>query len=222
MTLYELVYSVIEQVERERGNYGGKEEVEEKVSYILKHSSMKYNSFCLRLESYTSLGIENWKDAELQLPKYLLFRITYDSKDWVLKSHNDLKMLEFDLRNSDDTIQVVLMDGSIKEYMIVNDIFNGLIVWKHPIYQIEYKEQCEDKVVLIYDNKQLEEKVRQVVKEGYEDIQVFNIGLGMYEHFYVKDVVYSTDGGDRPSEVVWGKSEMTFLDLANDEEEDIW
>lgn len=222
MRLYELVYNVAKEVEREKGNFPKEEVVREKTDFILKHSSMKYDEFGLFISSFSKLGIEAWKDAELELPKYMLFSVSYDYQDWEIQSYNDLKRLEFNLRNAEDIIQVALFDGVIKDYNIIEDTFNGLVIWKDPIYKIEYTtEDKKDREILIYDDRRLEEEIRKAVKEKYENIQVFNINEGMYEHFYVKDVVFSTDCGERPSEVIWGKSEMTFFDLANDEE-DIW
>lgn len=220
MRLYELIYSVVKEVEREKGNIPKEDVVEEKVEYILKNSTMKYNANTFRLESYTSFGVKHWKDVELELQTYLLFRVNYDFNEWVLKTFSDLRQLEFDLRNSENTIQVVLMNGNIKQYFKTDYPFNGAIRWKDAIYQVEYAEEDgEDKNVLIYDIRQLEEVIVELVKEGMEKIRAFNIVSSSYENFYLKSVIYSTSQNLLPVEIFWGKSEISFIDLAEDNEE---
>lgn len=223
MTLYDLVYRLANKVEREKGNFGKGEEVAEKVNYILKFSNIKCDEDGLYITSFSKLGIEHWKDIVLDLPKYLVFIIDSGYKKWVLKTINNLEDIEYELKTLEDfEFAVVIIDEVIKEYNIVDETFNDRVIWKDPIIQVEYKQGEDSKAILVYDRARLEEEIKKLVKDKkVEDIQVFNIIEGFYEHFYVLGIVYSTSKGERTLQVIWGKSEMTFLDVA-EEDEDIW
>ncbi len=224
MILFDLICSLVKEVEREKGNFGEQEKVLEKVNHILKFSSMKYDEDGLYIESFSKLGIEHWKGTELELPRYLVFIIDSGYKKWVLKTVKSIEDIEYELVTLEDfEFAVVIIDGVIKEYNIIETTFNDRVVWKDPIFHIEYIQGQENKVELVYERIKLEEEIKRLVKEDdIKDLKVFNIMEDFYEvNFYVLGVVYSTSEGERPLQVIWGKSEMTFLDIA-EEDEGIW
>jgi len=222
MTLCNLLYDILSKVEKEKGNFGEKEIVEERVNYILKNSSLIYDNDGLYITSSSKLGIELWKDIELELPKYLLFILDSAYKEWELKTVTSIEDIEYELNYLEDfEFAVAIIDGVIREFNLIEDTFFSRVIWEDPIFKIEFKEKQEDKVKSIYGTKKLEEEIVELVRDkNIKDIQVINIAEGMYEHFYVKGVIYSTSENNLPLEVFWGKSEVSFSDLEEDEE--IW
>ncbi len=222
MLLFDLVYSIVAEVEKLKGNLERSEVIEEKAKYILEHSSIRYNNEGLWLSSYSQVGVKQSKEVEVQVPDFLVFTITEDLKTWDLSTYRTLEEVEQVLRSLEEyEVAVVMIQSVIVNYNLVTNVFNSRVIWQNHIFQVEYKDTSnEDKTVLIYDRVQLKDVVIDKFKRGYSDIKVYDILKQCYIHFYIKDVVYSTSNNLLPLELVFCKSELSFKDL--DEEEDIW
>lgn len=216
MKLYDLIFEVLRQVEREKGNFGEKEKVDSRVDHILENSSIIYDQQGLHIFSSSKLGIEPYRDVELELPPYLLFTTDLGYKEWELKTLDSIEDMEDELNYLEDfQLAVAVIDGKIRAFNLIEESYNSRVIWQDTIYLIHFKENGEESQKFIYERTKLEDEIIGLVKaENIEDIKVFNIYEGMFEHFYVKDVVYSSSENYLPAEVVWGISEPSFFHLA--------
>src|SRR5690606_20928917 len=96
---------------------------------------------------------------------------------WELKTVNNIEDIEYELNYLEEfEFAVIIVDGVVKEYTLVEDTINSRVIWKDPIFQIEYTIGQENKEILIYERLKLQEEVIRLVKdEDIKDIQVFNI-----------------------------------------------
>jgi hypothetical protein len=202
MVLFDMVYKLVEEVEKLKGNIPREEVIEEKVTYILEHSIAEYNSKGLFLRDFSMIGVKDSKEVEVQVQKYVVFRVSSDYKRWELKTLRSLGEVEWEIEQSEVTdIVIVMIDGIIKDFNLVNE---ERIIWKHPVFTVEWEEDGEDKQVMIYDRIQLEEAVIELVQEQAYKLSVFNILKQVYEHFQVLGTLYSTQNIRTAPTVLWG------------------
>lgn len=202
MTLFDMVYKLVEEVEREKGNIPREEVIEEKATYILEHSIAEYNSRGLFLRDFSMIGVKQGKETEVQVQNYMIFKVSSDYKAWELKTLRSLGEVDWEISNSEVTdIVIVMLDGVIKDYNLVNE---ERIIWKHPIYSVEWEENGEERQDMIYDRVQLEEVLIELVHEQAYKLRVFNILKQVYEHFQVLGTLYSTQNIRTAPTVLWG------------------
>ncbi|GEM_PF-3093433 len=223
ISLFDLMYNLVENANRMTGYFPRPEKVRENTEYIMAHSSVKYDHTGLWLKSYSAIGVKQAKEVIIQVPKYIIFKITEDDKKWELSTCENLEQIEEVLRYLEDyEISVVMIDGIITQYNHIEEPFKSRIIWKNPIYQIQYQEQNGEKnSELIYDRSHLEAVIIDKFKQGYKNLMAFNVLEQQYDDFFITAVVYSTDSGNRPPKMHLGKSEMTFIELSG-EEDFVW
>src|SRR5690554_6401424 len=101
MTLFDLAYKLLEEVEREKGNIPREEVIEEKATSILEHSIAEYNSRGLFLRDFSMIGVKQGKETELQVQNYMIFKVSSDYKAWELKTLRSLGEVEWEISNSE-------------------------------------------------------------------------------------------------------------------------
>ncbi len=214
MVLFDLVYKLVEKLEIQTGNIPKQEFVEEKTKYILEHSIAEYNQRGLFLRDFSMLGVKDSKQVEVQAPQYLTFKVSSNFKKWRLNTHRSLYQVEREIEQSEVTeIVVVMMDGDIKEYTLVDE---KRVIWKNPIYVVEWEEDGEDKQKLIYDKKQLEEVILELVEQKSYRVRAFSILNQKYENFQVFGTIYSTDDFISEPTILWGYIDSFFEDEDNE------
>lgn len=220
MTLFGLVYKMLEEVLKQEGKLSKEEEIEEKVSTILKHSIIEYNHKGLFLESYSAVGVSNGKEIEVNIPKYITFEINRNSETWKLRTQKTLGDVEWVVRNTEeDSITVVMISGVVFEYSMLEDAFFGRIVWKDPIYRIEItKDNGEEHQQLVHDRVNLEEEIKNIVMNiNIESISVFDLIEKENEHFHILGTIFSSEGIETEPSILWGRTEPN-----NEEINNIW
>jgi hypothetical protein len=203
--LFDLVYKLIEECEKKKGNFTKQEFIEEKATYILEHSIAEYNSRGLFLRDFSMIGVKDSKEIEVQPSRYMLFTVSGDYKKWELQTLKSLGEVEWEIRNTEVTdISVCLFDGIIKDYNLVNE---ERVLWKHPVFTVEWEEEGEDRQVLIYDRVYLEEFIKEKVNEKSYRLRVFDILRQVFLPFQVFGTLYSSQDIIAAPTVLWGYTE---------------
>jgi len=148
------------------------------------------------------IGVKDSKEIEVQLPKYMLFTVSSDYKKWELQTLRSLGEVEWEIRNTEVTdIAICMFDGIIKEYDLVNE---DRVIWKHPIFVVEWEEDGEDREQLIYDRVHLEEVIIEKVNEKSYRLRVFDILRQVFLPFQVFGTLYSSQDIKTAPTVLWG------------------
>ncbi len=214
--LFDLVYKLLEEVEKQKGNIPREEVIAEKATYILEHSIAEYNSRGLYLRDFSMIGVKDSKEIEVQPSRYMLFTVSGDYKKWELQTLKSLGEIEWEIRNTEVTdISVVMFDGVIKDYNLVNE---ERVIWKSPVFTVEWEEDGEDKQELIYDRVHLEEVIIEKVNEKSYRLRVFDILRQVFLPFQVFGTLYSSQDIITAPTVLWG-----YIDsYIEDKDEVIW
>lgn len=193
---------LVKEVINQTGNLPKLDDLAEKTNYILEHSIAEYNSKGLFLRDFSMIGVKDSKDIEVQLPKYMLFTVSSNYKKWELQTLKSLGEIEWEIRNTEVTdIAICMFDGIIKEYNLVNE---DRVIWKHPIFVVEWEEDGEDREQLIYDRVHLEEVIIEKVNEKSYRLRVFDILRQVFLHFQVLGTLYSSQDINTTPTVLWG------------------
>jgi hypothetical protein len=211
MVLYDLVKTLVVEVDKINGDYRSKEKLEEITEYILEHSIVEYKANTLNMKSFTMIGVKQGKNIDVQIPRFLTFEISEDRKDWKLLTHNNLGDLEYRIKNSEEII-VALIDGVIKHFNLIYGSFNNNIIWKNPIFRMEFKKNNKNMSLPIHELYQAEEEIIKKIEE-VEDIKIYDLVNSKYLDFYVMGTIYSTDGGETDLIINWGLTEPKSEDL---------
>jgi hypothetical protein len=132
----------------------------------------------------------------------MLFTVSRDYKKWEVQTLKSLGEIEWEIRNSEVTdIAIAMFDGIIKDYTLVNE---DRIIWKHPIFVVEWEEDGEDREQLIYDRVHLEEVIIEKVKEKSYRLRVFDILRQVFLPFQVFGTLYSSQDIITAPTVLWG------------------
>ena len=205
ISIFDMVYKLLEEVEKLKGNFPREEVIEEKTEYILEHSIAEYSSRGLFLRDFSMIGVKDSKEVEVQPQKYMLFTVSSDYKKWELETLKSLGEVEWEIRNTEVTdISVVMFDGVIKDYNLVNE---ERVIWKSPVFTVEWEEDGDDRQVLIYDRVYLEEVIIERVNEKSYRLRVFDILRQVFLPFQVFGTLYSSQDIITAPTVLWGYTE---------------
>lgn len=203
INLFNLVYYLVEEVERMKENESNSEFIAEKAEHIIQHSMTKYNNGILLLKSFSLIGIQDGKKFNITIPTYLVFKVSNDYQKWRLSTPQKLSDVEWVIKQADDeSTVVVLLNGEIERYTYIDDI----ITWKTPIYILNWrdKETGKYKQEHTHNKEHLEENIkRKVYVNDYTEMNVYNIIEQKYLPFYVTGTLYSTEGLDDDLNVIW-------------------
>lgn len=202
MILYDLIEMLVKEVIKQTGNLPKLDDLAEKTNYILEHSIAEYNQRGLFLRDFNMIGVKDSKEIEVQPSRYMLFTVSSDYKKWELQTLKSLGEIEWEIRNTEVTdIAICMFDGIIKEYDLVNE---DRVIWKHPIFTVEWEEDGEDKQELIYDRVHLEEVIIEKVNEKSYRLRVFDILRQVFLPFQVFGTLYSSQDIITAPTVLWG------------------
>jgi hypothetical protein len=107
---------------------------------------------------------------------------------------------------------VALIDGVIKHFNLIYGSFNNNIIWKNPIFRMEFKKNNKNMSLPIHELYQAEEEIIKKIEE-VEDIKIYDLVNSKYLDFYVMGTIYSTDGGETDLIINWGLTEPKSEDL---------
>lgn len=193
---------LVKEVIKQTGNLPKLEDLAEMTNYILEHSIAEYNQRGLFLRDFNMIGVKDSKEIEVQPQKYMLFTVSSDYKKWELQTLKSLGEIEWEIRNSEVTdIAIAMFDGIIKDYTLVNE---ERVIWKHPVFTVEWEEDGEDKQELIYDRVHLEEVIIEKVNEKSYRLRVFDILRQVFLPFQVFGTLYSSQDIITAPTVLWG------------------
>jgi hypothetical protein len=202
LILYDLVEILVKEAIKQTGNLPKLDDLAEKTNYILEHSIAEYNQRGLFLRDFNMIGVKDSKEIEVQPPKYMLFTVSSDYKKWELQTLKSLGEIEWEIRNTEVTdIAICMFDGIIKDYTLVNE---ERVIWKHPVFTVEWEEDGEDKQELIYDRVHLEEVIIEKVNEKSYRLRVFDILRQVFLPFQVFGTLYSSQDIITAPTVLWG------------------
>jgi hypothetical protein len=196
---------LVKEVIKQTGNLPKLDDLAEKTNYILEHSIAEYNQRGLFLRDFNMIGVKDSKEIEVQPSRYMLFTVSGDYKKWELQTLKSLGEIEWEIRNTEVTdIAICMFDGIIKEYDLVNE---DRVIWKHPIFVVEWEEDGEDREQLIYDRVHLEEVIIEKVNEKSYRLRVFDILRQVFLPFQVLGTLYSSQDINTTPTVLWGYTE---------------
>lgn len=224
-TLRQVVYAAVKKSLKQDGLT--RTEIHELTDYILDHSSIDLSAkkICLTEGNYFGIGEHN-KDRVFNLPRFVTFEFMKASafdiinnnkgKTWRLKSHDTFEDLENYLTYSMHDKPVVFVDGTITEYELMGTKNWGYEVnWIgcDAVFIITYVFNDKDEKELLNSRVKLQLKLIELVEEGAEEIQAYNIFAGESLQFKVQGTLYNSNQfNDYNKWLVW------VTDEADDEE----
>ena len=185
-------------------------ELHELTDYILDNSSLDLSAekVCLTEGNYFGIGEHN-KDRVFTLPRFITFEfirphafdiINYDkSKTWRLRSHETFEELENFLTYSKQDQPVVFIDGNHTEYNL-----EGTESWGYEVKWIDcdavyiatYVFNNKEEKELLKSKLQLQVKLIELVEQGAEGIQAYNVIQGENMPFKVQGILYNSNQFD--------------------------
>jgi len=215
-TLRQIVYSAVSIILKQDGLT--RTELHELADFILDNSSLNLSAekICLAEGNYFGVGEYN-KDRGFALPRFITFELTrpsaFDimnnnkSKTWRLRSHETFEELENYLTYSRQDQPAVFIDGTHTEYNLMGtETWGYEVQWIgcDAVYIATYVLNNKEEKELINSKLQLQRKLIELVEQGAEEIQAYNVVQGENMPFKVQGVLYNSNQlKDNRKGLVW-------------------